>query len=359
MEFKNNFMHSSSFGFVFYSFMHQWMKPFFGEGDSLNVRIDILSEWIDKYGNTIEQEEFVQIEEDYNNILAQARSTIDKNNYFKENGVNNYEEYLDYGQKAISGYEAYDYDVYSKMGSLIAQSIGYSSIYIQEYDGSIQQYKASGAEKGSILPLEVMVYTNNYLVNLAILCLLCTFFIAAPVVVNDRENHVVSAQYSSKTGRKTYRIQYICTMLSTLVCVSTVIFMGMLLWKTTGTFIFAASDLSSFLNPENFVVSITYIKYILLFIVVIYLLALGIGGSIFFLSAHSSNFISMLLKVIPVLTAGFLIALLLQDAFGESNRIYHLVNRKYCEIMVGMTVFAAGIFLNFGYQKILVKKECE
>lgn len=356
-EFKTVLFISVLSVLFFYSFMYQWMKPFSWDKDILNEKMDILSTWIAQYGNAIDQTEFSEIENDYNDIFYQACSIIDENDYFKENGVNNYEDYLDYEQKAVSGYESYNYNVYSEMRRLISQNTGYSSIYFQEYENAIRQYRISGDVRNSILPFEVFMYTNNYLVNLMLLCLICVFFVAAPVMVNDRENNVVDAQYSSKTGKKTYRIQYACMMLSSVVVVSFVIIMAILAWKTTGTFMFANSDLSSFLNTENFVISVTYEKYIILFIIMIYLLALGIGSMVFYLSAHSSNIISMLLKSIPVLAVGLLIALLLRDTFCESSLLYRLLNRKYCEMVVAVMVLAIGTILNLSNYKILLKKD--
>ncbi len=113
----------------FFSFLFQWIKPFQWEGDSLNVRLDILSDWIARYGNNIDQAEFVEIEDGYNDILYQAWSTIDGNSYFSENGIQDYGDYLDYEQKAINGYEEYDYSVYSKMRSLLEENTGYSRIW--------------------------------------------------------------------------------------------------------------------------------------------------------------------------------------------------------------------------------------
>lgn len=349
----------------FYSFMYQWIKPFCWNkenlswsGDSLNEKISILSAWIEQYGNAIDQAEFREIEKDYNNILYQACSIIDGNDYFKENGVNNYEDYLDYEQKAVNNYEGYDYSVYSEMRRLITQNTGQSSIYFQEYKNAIQQYRLSGNVRSSILPFEVFVYTNNYLVNLMILCLICVFFVATPVMVDDREHNVIDAQYSSKTGKRTYWIQYVCMMFSSAIVTSVVIIMAMLAWRATGTLLFAESDLTSFLNMENFVVSITYQKYIIFFIIRIYLLVLGIGGILFYLSAHSFNVISMMLKSIPVFAVGVLIALLLQDSFCESNLLYRLLCRKYCEMIAMAAVFVIGIFLNVGNYKVLRRKDC-
>ena len=70
---------------------------------------------------------------------------------------------------------------------------------------------------------------------------------------------MVEAQYSSRSGRKTYRVQYACTMFSAFIVVSSITVIGMLAWGTTGAFLFAGSDMSSFLNVmEVFVISVTY-----------------------------------------------------------------------------------------------------
>ncbi|MBD5524104.1 MAG: hypothetical protein HDR04_06740 [Lachnospiraceae bacterium] len=342
----------------FYSFLYQWIKPFRWEEDSLNVRLDILSDWIARYGNTIDQTEFEEIEDGYNDILYQAWSVIGENSYFEENGVEDYEDYLDYEQNAINGYEGYDYSVYAKMRSLIAENTGYSRIWFQEYENMMQEYRAYGKERNSILPFEVYVYTGNYLMYLAIWCLVCVFFIAAPVMVNDRENNIVAAQYSSRIGKKTYRMQYVCTMFSVFIVVSSITVIGMLAWRTTGVFLFAGSDMSSFLNTEVFAISVTYGKYIILFIIMVYLLALGVSGILFCLSAHSPNMTSMLLKAIPALAGGILIVLLLQNALCESNLIYRLTGRKYCEVVVTAVILTAGILLNLGSYKALYKKDC-
>ena len=342
----------------FFSFLFQWIKPFQWEGDSLSVRLDILSDWITRYGNTIDQAEFEEIEEGYNDILYQVWSVVGENSYFKENGVENYGDYLDYEQKAINGYEGYDYSVYSKMRSLLAENTGYSRIWFQEYENVMQQYRAYGKERNSILPFEVFVYTGNYLMYLAIWCLVCVFFIAAPVMVNDRENNIVAAQYSSRIGKKAYRMQYVCTMFSAFIVVSFITVIGMLAWGTTGAFSFAGADMSSFLNTEVFAVSVTYGKYIMLFIIMVYLLALGVSGILFCLSAHSPSMTSMLLKAIPTLAGGILIVLLLQNTFAESNLIYGLTGKKYCEVIVSAMVLVAGILLSLGSYKALHKKDC-
>lgn len=343
---------------LYFSFMHQWVKMFgYGDGtDSFGVKMDILSDWIDKYGYSIDRTDFVEIEAVYRLHLTQADVVIAGNDYFRDNGVNDYEDFLDYKNHVAQ--EGYDVHTYREMVRLITENSGYSAIYFQEYKDLIQQYRTFSERGESILPYEVMIFTNNYLVFLAVWCLISVFFVSAPVMVNDRENYIVPAQYSSKKGKKVYRVQYVSMLISSFFAVSVCIFIGMAVWRTTGTFTFAGCDLASFLNTEIPVISITYKSYILLFLLLIYLIAIGMGSILFFLSAQSANIIVMLLKTIPALALGIIIALLLQDAFCESNVMYQLINIKCCEIIIGIMILVVGLSLNLYKYKVMQEKDC-
>lgn len=350
---------------LYFSFMHRWVKMFgYGDEESFSVKMDILSDWIDKYGYSIDRTDFVEIEAVYRSHLAQADSAIAGNDYFRDNGVNDYEDFLDYKQNYVTqeDYDANTYreiaNTYRKMVRLIKENSGYSTIYFQEYKNLIQQYRDFSERGDSILPYEVMVFTNNYLVYLAVWCLICVFFVSAPVMVNDRENYIVPAQYSSKKGKKVYRVQYASMVISSVFVVSVCSFIGMVAWKATGSFTYAGCNLASFLNREIPVISITYKSYVLLFLLLIYLIAVGMGSIIFILSAQSANIIVMLLKAIPVLALGLITVLLLQDAFSESNVMYQLINIKCCEVIIGTIIFVVGLTLNLYKYRVMQEKDC-
>ena len=344
---------------LYFSFMHRWVKMFgFGdETDIFSVKMNILSDWIDKYGYSIDRTDFVEIEAVYRSHLAQADTVIAGNDYFRDNGVNDYEDFLNYEQNYHTQ-EGYDVHTYREMVRLIEENSGYSPIYFQEYKHLIQQYRTFSERGDSILPYEVMVFTNSYLVFLAVWCLVCVFFVSAPVMVNDRGNNVISAQYSSKKGKKIYRVQYAGMLISSVFVVSICIFIGMAAWKTTGSFTYTGCNLQSFLNTEIPVISMTYKSYILLFLLLIYLMVIGMGSIIFFLSAQSANIIAMLLKAIPVLALGLIIALLLQDAFCESNAMYQMIHIKCCEVIIGTIIFVVGLTLNLYKYRVMQEKDC-
>lgn len=78
----------------------------------------------------------------------------------------------------------------------------------------------------------------------------------------------------------------------------------------------------------------------------------------YYLSANSTNAINMLIKTIPVLIAGCLVGLLMQGALCESNSIYNILHIPYCELIIALIIFGAGIFLNFGNYRVLRRNDC-
>ena len=112
------------------------------------------------------------------------------------------------------------------------------------------------------------------------------------------------------------------------------------------------------LNMETSVVPLTYGRSLLYFIIITYLLTLEMTNIVFYLSANSTNAINMLIKTIPVLIAGCLVGLLMQGALCESNSIYNILHIPYCELIIALIIFGAGIFLNFGNYRVLRRNDC-
>lgn len=333
---------------LFSAFMLRCVKPFlFDDGsDRTEVTLELCSSFIDKYGNTIEEDEFVEIENEYKQLLYGANTMIAETDLFLQNGIDDYEDYFQYMQNAILGYDGYDYNTYAEMREQIIQATGKSSMYFEIYEDIIQQYKSAGTGRTSIMPFEILAYANDYFVSMIIWCLICIFLIAAPVMVNDRANHMIANQYSSKKGKKIHRTQYLCMTLSVLITVSIITLVAMLIWKATGTLQYAGSGISSFLNSETSVLPLTYGRFILCFIIITYLLTLGIANIVFYLSAKSVNAINMLIKAIPVLIAGCFVGLFMEGLLCESNSIYKILHITGCELIVALVIFVVGVFLN-------------
>ncbi len=111
-------------------------------------------------------------------------------------------------QNALNGADGYSYDTLRKMRDFISANTEYSAMYYQEYERLMQNYENSIERKeytqGSPLPDEFVFYANRYFVNIAILCMVLTLFIAAPVMVNDNGSNIRQGQYSTVRQAEEY-----------------------------------------------------------------------------------------------------------------------------------------------------------
>lgn len=122
------------------------------------------------------------------------------------------------------------------------------------------------------MPDEVIIYSTDFLRYLSLWCLIVVLMVAAPVMVNDVASNMNREQYCTRIGRKIYKIQYFCTMLSVLLVEAVVITFGMAVWETTNAFHFGKVGLASFMYPVKPTLHITYAEVFSLFMAIMVLL---------------------------------------------------------------------------------------
>lgn len=321
--------------------------------DSFQEKLSISRDWISEYGYYIEPEDFDEIENVYEESIAEISSNMAQKQIFVECGVENYEEFLVYENNAINGKEGFSYEKYKEMRGLLFEGTIYNGVNLQEYRNMIENYKVAAEGHNSILPIEVIIYTTDFLVYVSLWCLACVFLISAPVMVNDVASNVSREQYSSRIGRKIYMIQYLCTMFSVLVTEIIVFCAAMLLWKKTGTLIYSGAGLNSFMYSIDAVFNIRYVDVFALFFAIVLLVGIGVGSITFCLSSRSSNVIAMLMKVIPlaVLAGGYILSL--KNVFFENNMIYGLIQLPGIEFVLAVVIALIGVGINaVNYKRI-------
>ena len=225
---------------VYCSFLSPIVKRFeAGEGmDAFQEKLCISREWMMEYGTTIEAEEFADIEKRYDEIIAEIEKSMVQKKAFVECDVKNYEEFLEYQTNALNGKEGFDYPKFKEMDQTLFADTPYSSIYLQEYEKMMMDYEMASEGCYNVLPDEVILYSTEFLRYLSLWCLIVVLMVAAPVMVNDVASNMNREQYSTRIGRKIYKIQYFCTMLSVLLVEVVVIAFGMAVWEKTNAFDF-------------------------------------------------------------------------------------------------------------------------
>ena len=343
---------------VYRSFISPIVKRFeAGEGmDAFQEKLCISREWMMEYGTTIEAEEFADIEKRYDEIIAEIEKSMVQKKAFVECDVKNYEEFLEYQTNALNGKEGFDYPKFKEMDQTLFADTPYSSIYLQEYEKMMMDYEMDSEGCYNVLPDEVIIYSTEFLRYLSLWCLIVVLMVAAPVMVNDVASNMNREQYSTRIGRKIYKIQYFCTMLSVLLVEVVVIAFGMAVWEKTNAFDFGKVGLASFMYPVKPTLHITNAEVFGLFMAIMGLMGIGAGSMAFCLSSCSNHVIAMLMKVTPLTVIAGAYILSLENVFYKNNLLYGFVHIPGIEMIVAIIIFAAGVIVNIvRYKRIGVR----
>ena len=333
---------------VYCSFLSPIVKRFeAGEGmDAFQEKLCISREWMMEYGTTIEAEEFADIEKRYDEIIAEIEKSMVQKKAFVECDVKNYEEFLEYQTNALNGKEGFDYPKFKEMDQTLFADTPYSSIYLQEYEKMMMDYEMASEGCYNVLPDEVIIYSTDFLRYLSLWCLIVVLMVAAPAMVNDVASNMNREQYSTRIGRKIYKIQYFCTMLSVLLVEVVVIAIGMAVWEKTNAFGFGKVGLASFMYPVKPTLHITNAEVFGLFMAIMGLMGIGAGSMAFCLSSCSNHVIAMLMKVTPLTVIAGAYILSLENVFYKNNLLYGFLHISGIEIIPAIIIFVTGILCN-------------
>lgn len=378
-------------GFVFYTMFLEFHIQHFPNGPQSMGVFDISKDMVEKYGTSLSLEEIEKVKRTVPELYQEADRYLQELDLAKKHGIASYQEYLDFSQASLETVrqsEAADQNadyadlmrIQNYLTSPETENIG-GRIYgveslLQKYEmekNKIEFYRNSSETKrqigGSkyskkeweqignafynetedwqnILPDEVVEVTAFYLSYLLVWICLSICILISPLLVSDRMSRMRSIQYSSKRGRKLIQIQFQAVMLSAflLTTLNLVLFGG--IFMTNGTKAFFLCRMYSFAGITYCWTNWTYGTWCLLLIGLSYLVAMGTAGIVFFLSRYSTNYIGMLLKLVPLFVVTAILCLqLLYQAFYYNNTLYRITQIPYMEGITAIGLFLVGIGL--------------
>jgi len=378
----------AALGAVFYWMFLAFSINHFPNGPYMQAQFDVAAEMVEIYGTTLEQDEYEEFTASLSSLVSEADVYIQANSLAQEYGITSYREYLQFDEEAddISNYSGDESDpaqkryadaqrissyLISDETNNIGGRIVAVELYIQQYEvwkengidilaggrlsySGDQEYANAlnlffGEEEAwrNILPYEITQTTSTYLGYLLVWMMLSACILIAPVLVKDRMRNIRPLQWSSSRGRGVLKTQFAAIMLSVLLLttINLVIFGGLFL--TNGVRTFFECRMFSFMMTGYSWVNWSFGLWCCVLAVICYLVCFGVGGVIFFLSCHSGNYISMLLKVIPIFVVCALLAVnMLTFAFYYNNAIYQQIFIPLIEMMAAGIVLAIGTALS-------------
>ena len=350
---------------------YYWIRPgfyieYFCSGPSAQAEFELPLDWVRRYGPTVEPSERAEIDaqlEEQERLFSEALRAIPE---AAELGVSDYDSFEDFKNRFYHENEDMDDSEKERINAFITQ-VFFSSdtnyetvralrIFLEAYDQepeTARRYGAFGASQRldtlcwervqalqagalrGVIPFQVHFSTMSYFEYLALWCMLSVIVLLSPALVRDRMHRIRSAQWTSRWGRRILNAQLTAGLFSGLLL--TVLNMG----------IYAVPFLTRRVLPllDVPLYSIwpgsgypwfdwTYGQYLLALLGLTAGLALTASGLTLVLSQYSGNYVSMLLKALPLCVALCLLgALIMYDPFFFSNYLTRFLTLPGGEII--------------------------
>lgn len=343
------------FGIRFYSDIDYYLD---GSPDglySLNYDYKYLLKLKEICGETLEPDEFESVVlKDYDALIAMADELIAANETFAEYGVHSYQEFDEYCICSDEEYEKMSdeeinlcYERQDDMRNILDSNLDHITKKIDKHEFIIHEYNEYYSPEVSAIAYSTEF--DDLFQWVLVFLLICVSITVSPMLVTDNMRNIRPLQYHSSAGRGILIYQLVATIIA--ACVTTVGFITflMLTYLSTGLQAFWNSPLKGFYNYArwiNFKFDFTLGQFVLFMSALCMLFAIGLSMIIFFLAKISSNYISLILKLIPACIAACIFGY--HESYRPFFRNYDPVTYEYLDSYNMSFVWAAAAMLITG-----------
>ena len=313
------------FGLVYYVLFSSFYIQYYVNGSGAQATFDLAKEWSEKYGNTLEEEEFEKIVVQLDDEKQQFTEMLTNIQMATDNGISSYEEFRAFesayyennsGKDADPDTERIIWTIIGNTNAYRIQSLEETIRYYQKnVNGNMQDFFAiedkTDAEimrlkeldaskiKFGYIPSCILDSTTGLTISFMIWVIVSVIILLSPTVVRDRLNRVQGLQYCSVTGRRILSVQVRAALVSSLVLslINLMVYGGLLISK--GALVFKDFYLYAYEYVPWF--NWTYGTYLIVLAFMALVIGVMTAFLTVFLSRYSQNYISMLIKAILLL----------------------------------------------------------
>lgn len=320
-------------GAVYYWMFPEFYIEYFCNGPAERAQFQLASQWVEKYGPTLEPEERGSLDGQLAEEIKAFDQQIAAIPEVAEAGLTDYETFdqfwEDYLNDARDGGGQADMD----MEYLLSRVYGGTNWYvIRELEQTMETYDtqdehlalviSNREEQGdpeamiqreeqlaeperahALLPFSVKESTREYGRDLAVWCVLSIVLLLSPTLVRDRLRRTRAMQWTSRRGRSILTTQIMAAMSSALVLTVVNLVVYAIPFLAQEPLRFRHCGLDGIWEWGSPWFDWTYGTYLVVLAGLILALSLAAAGLTVFLSQYSGSYIAMLLKALPLFVA--------------------------------------------------------
>ncbi|MBP1993638.1 hypothetical protein [Paenibacillus eucommiae] len=339
---------------LFISFYFQYFpngRPFL---DYYRISVQMLKD----YGTHMDETEFLHFQQQYKEQVEEANHYLQSNKGFVDAGITTYEDFRN--TVFNSDLEALRSDAYNKSRVDIFYELQAREGLIQKYENKetdklrayaypspIKEEQAARIEQlvnnesiTAIFPHLVFENYNTLITYVAVLVVLSVSFMISPMFIKDRKNHVIDLQYTAKTGRPLFKKKIAAAMVSSCLITTAQLLCFFLLYSANHVSMFFNSNINSVFNYGAYWYDLTFIQYIVLTVVALYVLGMIVTLLTLLISSLAPNYITIIGAQVPLLF--ILLKLLLDVLIGDSINIRY---PQYVQPLLYLSLAAAAVIM--------------
>lgn len=336
-------------GVMHYYLFMDFCVRFFPNGHPAAEQYQTAREWTEKYGCTMEPEEYADAKADYEAMQAEIDARLASDPRFAKYGIASWKDYQAFQEQSLSrDDDGADREAYMELSALLfGEEYGFAGYRLEERFHALIDYEfrltwvkktlavqtpAEQARLEELLTASRMdgIFANICVDNLSeyacwagIFAILSVAILLTPCGVRENLSRMPDEQWTTRAGRGICRCQFAAMLLSAAALFLLELLIFGSVYAAAGTGFFWNSPTQTFLLGDFFWFDLTYGQYVLCFLGMVFLLTLGTAGAVFTLSYSSASSISAVLKVLPVTVAlVFATAAVVGHPFTDANELY-------------------------------------
>lgn len=317
--------------------------------------------WLDRYGPTLEENERLDAQRDYEQVLEEMEEFIASRPEFAQAGVYSLSDYEDYRAQAGMFENEEERALFDQIDEILyfenETNLGFRyqdmpGIY-WSYDNRNQTleknpefpqgwYERQNALREtdslrSVIPSSVVSDIQSVMRYAALLPIIAVFVLIAPYPVRDRSRELTALQWTSKTGRKVVQVQFWAALTSSFVVSAIVVALLFLrLFMSGGAFLpFLDCPVNGFINDLYTFGGLTLRWWLISYLLLFLLFGMLSGALVFLISQYSKSYVPMLLKQLLL----FVFLVVVAHYFGDGN----LLDTPLVFYPIGSAGFRTGI----------------
>ncbi|HAQ07426.1 MAG TPA: hypothetical protein DCR24_07880 [Bacillus bacterium] len=343
---------------IFYQLFIMFDFEFFPNGRPAGDEFKVGEEMMAKYGQFMDEKEFEDFKKVYEQRVEDATAYLQSQPEMAAAGMGSYQEFksadLERDQKkselhskvmfedgvdVIWELQSREYliDLYKhpeRFGS-------YGLMLTEEQSDRVEALLASGNAYATFLH-DVFENYKNLSGNLSILILISVMIVVTPLYMADRRNKMTQLQYSTKVGRSLFHKKLVAAFIAVVSVITVQIAVFFYLYRGNDTEQFMDKKVSSIFS---FFVSwwdLTFLQYILLTVLSMYIMGIGVLLLVAFISSTAPNYMTNIGLQVPL--AAIFIALGIEYLVKDMTSIQ--LPKAFLPVSLGiMLAVSGGIFL--------------